>query len=67
MKRSSPTPASSKPAPKLQATRTRPPEQAKGAEHEERLLDEAIDESFPASDPPAISTPKSRKPAGGKK
>ena len=28
-------------------------------EHEERLMDEAIDESFPASDPPAIINPHS--------
>jgi hypothetical protein len=28
-------------------------------EHEERLIDEAVDESFPASDPPAIAHPGS--------
>jgi hypothetical protein len=28
-------------------------------EHEERLIDEAVDESFPASDPPAIANPGS--------
>ena len=45
-------------APKLQSTRTPPPEQARGCdEHEERLIDEAVDESFPASDPPAIASP----------
>jgi hypothetical protein len=27
--------------------------------HEERLIDEAVDESFPASDPPAIAQPDS--------
>jgi hypothetical protein len=46
-------------APKIEATRT-PPADAAGIdcdEHEERLIDEAIDESFPASDPPAIATP----------
>ena len=47
-----------KPAPKIMAT------EVKGAhldheEHEESLIDEAIDESFPASDPPAISHPGS--------
>jgi len=45
-------------------------------EHEERLIDEAVDESFPASDPPAIAQPGSKveqaqkkhaKPDGGKK
>ena len=45
--------------PKIDATRTPPPELATDAdEHEERLIDEAVDESFPASDPPAIATPK---------
>ena len=48
-----------KPAPKLQATKTRPAELAKGAEHDERVMDEAEDESFPASDPPATSNPGS--------
>ena len=48
----------SKPAPKLPAS------EVKGAplhheEHEESLIDEAVDESFPASDPPAISHPSS--------
>jgi hypothetical protein len=47
-----------KPAPKIMAT------EVKGAhldheEHEESLIDEAVDESFPASDPPAISHPSS--------
>ena len=44
--------------PKIDSTRTRPPN-LKGTdpeEHEERLIDEALDESFPASDPPAIGT-----------
>ena len=28
-------------------------------DHEESLIDEAVDESFPASDPPAIASPSS--------
>jgi hypothetical protein len=32
--------------------------------HREDLLDEALDESFPASDPPAIAIPH-RHPGGG--
>jgi hypothetical protein len=49
---------SSKPAPKVMAS------EIKGKpidyeEHEESLIDEAVDESFPASDPPAISHPSS--------
>ena len=42
-----------KPAPKLHATPVPPAEHAEGDEHEERQIDEAVDESFPASDPPA--------------
>jgi len=48
-----------KPAPKLDATRTPPAELAKGADHEEKLIDEGGDESFPASDPPSSSNPGS--------
>jgi hypothetical protein len=51
--------SNAKPAPKVHATRTRPAEQARGGEHDERVVDEAIDESFPASDPPAIVSPGS--------
>jgi hypothetical protein len=49
------------PAPKIPATRTAPPKLGKTDcdEHEERLIDEAVDESFPASDPPAIAQPSS--------
>lgn len=45
--------------PKLQSTRTPPPDLASAGEeeHEEGLIDEAVDESFPASDPPAIASP----------
>jgi hypothetical protein len=46
-----------RPAPKLHATPVPPAEHAEGDEHEERLIDEALDESFPASDPPAIQSP----------
>jgi hypothetical protein len=46
-----------KPAPKLHATPVPPAEHAEGDEHEERVIDEAVDESFPASDPPAIQSP----------
>src|SRR2546425_7482380 len=51
--------ANPKPAPKLHSTRTPPPKlaESKEEEHEEGLIDEAVDESFPASDPPAISHP----------
>jgi hypothetical protein len=49
-----------KPAPKIPATKTPPPPAARTAEEkEERHIDEAVDESFPASDPPAIASPSS--------
>lgn len=36
----------------------KPPRPSKGKrKHREELLDEALDESFPASDPPAIVEP----------
>jgi hypothetical protein len=50
-----------KPAPKIDASQV--PQPKAGAchpdEHEEKLIDEAVDESFPASDPPAIVSPGS--------
>ena len=47
-----------KPAPKLHATPVPPAHHAENeSEHEERVIDEAVDESFPASDPPAIQSP----------
>lgn len=49
-----------RPAPKVPATTVPPPEQATGAEHVERLIDEALDESFPASDPPAMPQDKGK-------
>lgn len=50
---------SQKPAPKLHATRTPAPtlDAANPEAHEEDVIDEAVDESFPASDPPAIASP----------
>ena len=47
-----------KPAPKLHSTRVPPPNVARDkVEPEERMIDESVDESFPASDPPAIASP----------
>lgn len=53
-------PSQPKPAPKIPATKV-PPPRAAGSEEEksERAIDEAVDESFPASDPPAIASPGS--------
>jgi hypothetical protein len=52
-----PTP---KPAPKLHSTKVPPPHAARDDdEQEERAIDESVDESFPASDPPAIASPGS--------
>jgi hypothetical protein len=41
------------------AAKAPPPTQAQAdcEKHEERLIDEAVAESFPASDPPAIANP----------
>ena len=51
-------PQAPKPAPKIPATRVPPPPASRSAEEkEERIIDEAVDESFPASDPPAIASP----------
>ncbi len=47
------------PAPKLDSTRTRPPGLATGKDHDDKVVDEALDESFPASDPAAIVSPGS--------
>jgi hypothetical protein len=46
-----------KPAPKLPASEVKGKPIDQPEEHEESLIDEAVDESFPASDPPAISHP----------
>ena len=49
-----------KPAPKIPATKVPPPKAAQDHEEkEESVIDEAVDESFPASDPPAIASPSS--------
>lgn len=49
-----------KPAPKIPASKVQPKLGAcDPEEHEEKLIDEAVDESFPASDPPAIVSPGS--------
>ena len=45
-------------ADKVAATKV-PPTKIAHPDHEENLLDEAVDESFPASDPPAIVNPGS--------
>jgi hypothetical protein len=48
-----------KPAPKIQSTKLPHPKlgESHPDDHEEMLIDEAVDESFPASDPPAIASP----------
>jgi hypothetical protein len=46
-----------KPAPKLMASEVKGHSLDRPEDHEESLIDEAVDESFPASDPPAISHP----------
>ena len=47
-----------KPVPKIPATKVPPPQSARDEDEEdERIIDEAVDESFPASDPPAIASP----------
>jgi hypothetical protein len=46
-----------KPAPKIPATRT-PTSKVGEKGHAEEMIDEALDESFPASDPAAITQPK---------
>ena len=49
-----------KPAPKIPATKVPPPHAARNEDEKcERLIDESVDESFPASDPPAIASPSS--------
>lgn len=47
-----------KPAPKISATKT-PVARLDEKGHDEKVIDEALDESFPASDPAAITSPSS--------
>ena len=51
------TPETPKPGPKLHSSEIKGKPLDQPEEHEESLIDEAVDESFPASDPPAISQP----------
>ena len=53
------TPEAPKPAPKLHSTEVKGQSLENPEAHEESLIDEAVDESFPASDPPAIAHPGS--------
>lgn len=41
----------------MAAKRPRRTKENRGREHREALLDEALEDSFPASDPPAITFP----------
>ena len=50
-------PKSPAPAPKVSSTRVTPHPKPSDPKHAEWKVDEAIDESFPASDPPAIASP----------
>jgi hypothetical protein len=52
-------PETPKPAPKLHSSEIKGKPLDQPEEHEESLIDEAVDESFPASDPPAIAHPSS--------
>ena len=56
------------PAPKISGTRLPPHTSAEDPKHEEWKIDEAEDESFPASDPSSMTQPAPKKDrAGGKK
>ena len=60
----------SKPAARKIATTPVPPPplgKASAERHEEGLIDEAVDESFPASDPPTTSEPGSTLSPGKRK
>jgi hypothetical protein len=49
------------PHPTLPRPKSRPEPPPGTPEHEEWLLDEAVEESFPASDPPAVAHPGKKK------
>ena len=44
-------------AEKIDSSELHPTPAANAAKHEEWVVDEAVDESFPASDPPSTSAP----------
>jgi hypothetical protein len=48
-----------RPAPKIEATKVPIGKGTGTRNHQEDLIDEALDESFPASDPPAVASPSS--------
>ena len=54
-------PSKKPPAPKISGTRVPPHPNPKDPKHEESKIDEAVDESFPASDPPSTSQPHGKK------
>ena len=58
--------ASSKtpPAPKVDKSQVPPPPRPDHPAHEEWRIDEGVDESFPASDPPAETQPRPTKKDG---
>jgi hypothetical protein len=49
------------PAPKIGDTRVPPHPNPKDPQHEDWLVDEGDDESFPASDPSSVTQPKPKK------
>jgi hypothetical protein len=52
-------PNTHKPAPKIPATKI-PTSKVGEKGHDEKMIDESLDESFPASDPAAITQPKGK-------
>jgi hypothetical protein len=60
-------PAKQPPAPKISHTRVPPRTNPDDPKHEEWKVDEAVDESFPASDPPAITQPQLKEDRSGEK